>query len=119
MKSSFRGFGLLLLFLSATACLSSAQQDAAPDLTDLSIEDLASVTLSTASRHLDDPRKAPGAISVIGADEITRYGWRTLADLLRSVTGIYTAYDRSYTYVGVRGFLQSGDYNARVLLLID
>ena len=110
--------GGLLLALAAVPCLAPAQ-DQVGDLTDLSIEDLARVTLSTASRHLDDPRKAPAAITVIGGEEITRYGWRTLADLLRSVTGIYTAYDRTYTYVGVRGFLQSGDYNARVLLLID
>jgi iron complex outermembrane receptor protein len=88
-------------------------------LTDLSVEDLSRIRLSTASRHLEDPRKAPTAITVINADEIERYGWRTLADLLRSVTGFYSAYDRSYTYVGVRGFLQSGDYNARILLLID
>jgi iron complex outermembrane receptor protein len=64
-------------------------------------------------------RKAPAAITVIRGDEIALYGWRTLADLLRSVTGVYTAYDRAYTYAGVRGFLQSGDYNARILLLID
>ncbi len=38
---------------------------------------------------------------------------------MRSVTGFYTANDRSYSYLGVRGFLQSGDYNARILLLID
>ncbi len=85
----------------------------------MSIEDLSQVRLSTASRHLDDPRKAPAAVTVITADEISRQGWRTLADVLRSITGFYTAYDRSYTYVGVRGFLQSGDYNARLLLLID
>ncbi len=85
----------------------------------MSIEDLSQVHLSTASRHLEDPRKAPTAITVITAEEIRQYGWRTLGDLLRSVTGFYTAYDRSYTYVGVRGFLQSGDYNARILLLID
>src|SRR5690348_5068979 len=102
----------ILLALATLPCLAPAQQDKAGDLTELSIEDLARVTLSTASRHLDDPRKAPAAISVIGGDEITRYGWRTLADLLRSVTGIDTAYDRTYSYVGVRGFLQSGDYNA-------
>ncbi len=89
------------------------------DLTGLSIEDLSRVRLSTASRHLEDPRKAPTAVMVIDSEEIARYGWRSVAELLRSITGFYTAYDRSYTYVGVRGFLQSGDYNARILLLID
>jgi outer membrane receptor for ferrienterochelin and colicins len=96
-----------------------AQESPIPDLTGMSIEDLSQVRLSTASRHLEDPRKAPTALAVITRDEIQAYGWRILADLLRSVTGFYTAYDRSYTYVGVRGFLQSGDYNARILLLID
>ena len=89
------------------------------DLTGLEIEDLAKVRLSTASRHLEDPRKAPAAVTVIDRNEIQRYGWRTLADLLRSVTGIYTAYDRTYSYIGVRGFLESGDSNSRVLLLVD
>src|ERR1700692_711170 len=101
------------------SCGARAQDSPVPDLTGMSIEDLSQVRLSTASRHLEDPRKAPAAVTVITGDEIARYGWRTVADLLRSVTGFYTAYDRSYTYVGVRGFLQSGDYNARVLLLID
>jgi outer membrane receptor for ferrienterochelin and colicins len=100
-------------------CGAHAQDANVRDLTSLEIEDLAKARLSTASRHLDDPRKAPAAVTVINHEEIVRYGWRTLADLLRSVTGIHTAYDRTYSYVGVRGFLQSGDYNARVLLLID
>jgi iron complex outermembrane receptor protein len=85
----------------------------------MDIEDLADTRLSTASRHLEDSRKAPAAVTVIHHDEITRYGWRTLSDLLRTVTSVYTAYDRTYSYIGVRGFLESGDYNARVLLLID
>src|SRR5258708_25652185 len=112
---------LIALWALSMVCAYSAtaQDSPVPDLTDMSIEDLSQVRLSTASRHLEDARKAPAAFTVITADEIARYGWRTVADLLRSVTGFYTAYDRSYAYVGVRGFLQSGDYNARVLLLID
>jgi outer membrane receptor for ferrienterochelin and colicins len=99
--------------------ISSAQDPDVQDLTNLTVEDLAQVRLSTASRHLTDARKAPAPVTTIGADEIRRQGWLTLADLLASVPGFYTASDRTYTYLGVRGFLQSGDYNARVLLLID
>jgi Outer membrane receptor for ferrienterochelin and colicins len=99
-------------------CSALAQQEVR-DLTAMDIEDLAKIRLATASRHLEDPRKAPAAISVVTHNEIVQYGWRTFAELLRSVAGIYTAYDRTYSYVGVRGFLQSGDYNSRILLLID
>jgi outer membrane receptor protein involved in Fe transport len=109
----------LQLLLLLCARMGLAQDSDPQDLTNLSVEDLAQVRLSTASRHLTDARKAPASVTTIDAQEIRKQGWQTLADLLRSVPGFYTASDRAYSYLGVRGFLQSGDYNARVLLLID
>ena len=38
---------------------------------------------------------------------------------MRSVRGFYTTNDRAYTYLGTRGFNRLGDYNTRVLLLVD
>ena len=62
---------------------------------------------------------APASITVVNSNEIQRFGYRTLADILRSVPGFYVTYDRDYSFVGVRGFGRLGDWNSRVLLLID
>lgn len=61
----------------------------------------------------------PAGMTVITADEIRAFGWRTLADILASVRGFHVTYDRSYDYIGARGFGRPGDYNTRVLLLVD
>ncbi len=72
-----------------------------------------------ASKYEQKPSEAPASVSIITADEIQRYGYRTLSDILRSVRGLFTTYDRNYTYIGVRGFDRPGDYDTRVLLLLD
>lgn len=75
--------------------------------------------VSGASRYEQDPGEAPASISIVTREEIRRFGYRTLADVLGSVTGMFTTYDRNYTYLAARGFTVPGDYNTRVLLLLD
>lgn len=91
-------------------------------LFDMSIEQLMQFeldTVYTASRFEQKITEAPSAVTVINADEICLYGYKTLLDILESVPGFYKTYDRNYGYLGVRGFGRPGDYNSRVLLLID
>jgi len=72
-----------------------------------------------ASKYEQKPSEAPASISVITAEEIDKYGYRTLGEALSSVRGIFTTYDRNYTYIGVRGFDRPGDFDTRLLLLVD
>jgi len=72
-----------------------------------------------ASRYDQKVTEAPSSVTLITASEIERSGARTLADLLRRVTGFYVTYDRNYNYLGFRGFNRPGDFNSRVLLLVD
>lgn len=72
-----------------------------------------------ASKYEQKPGEAPASVSVVTAEEIQRYGYRTLSEILRSVRGLFTTYDRNYSYLGVRGFDRPGDFDTRVLLLLD
>jgi iron complex outermembrane receptor protein len=107
----------VLWLLAATA---AAQSVDTSDAVSLSLEDLLSVqVVTTASKFPQSVREAPASITIVTADDIRRHGHRTLADVLRTVRGLYTTYDRNYHYAGVRGFSRPGDYNTRVLLLLN
>ncbi len=105
----------MLLLCAATA---SAQQETR-DLAGASLEELGNIQIYSASKHMQGAREAPSSVTVITAEEIQEYGYRTLADILQSVRGFYVTYDRDYSFVGVRGFGRLGDWNSRVLVLID
>lgn len=89
------------------------------DLTSLSLEDLMQIPVYGASKFEQKVSNAPSAVTILTADDIQKYGYRTLADLLRSVRGFYATYDRNYRYAGIRGFGSTGDYNSRILIQID
>lgn len=72
-----------------------------------------------ASRYDQKVTEAPSSVTLINADEIKQSGARTLIDVLRKVTGFFATYDRNYNYLGFRGFNRPGDFNSRVLLLVD
>lgn len=110
----------------ACACAAVAPANAQPtpprataDLTALPFEDLLDLEVYSASRFTQKASEAPSTVTVISAADIRAYGWRTLADALRSVRGLYVSYDRTYSFLGARGFLRPGDYNTRFLLQID
>lgn len=92
------------------------------ELTDLSLEELMALQVDEvygASRFAQKIADAPASVTVITAEDIKKFGYRTLADALRSVRGAYVTYDRTYSYLGLRGFNQVSDYSDRLLFLVD
>jgi iron complex outermembrane receptor protein len=73
----------------------------------------------SASRWEQGINEAPASITVVTAEEIRRFGHRTLADVLRNTRGFFTFYDRNYEYAGARGFGRPGDYSNRILIMVD
>ena len=118
---------LLLLSLGVSPLPTRGQgtveaKQAPKDLSQLSLEELMNLKVDTvygASKFEQKVTEAPSSITIITTDEIQKYGYRTLADLLRSVPGFYVSYDRQDAYIGVRGISRPSDYNTLVLTLID
>lgn len=113
--------GTCVVLLVALAMSAGAQQST-PDLTTLSIEELTKIRVDTvfgASKFQQKVTDAPASVSIVTTMEIRQYGYRTLAEILRSARGFYVNYDRNYSYLGLRGFARPGDYNTRMLLLVD
>lgn len=93
------------------------------DLTEVSIEqlmyDFKVQSVYAASRHEQTLSDAPSSVTIVDADEIKKYGHRHFAEVMQSVRGLYVAYDRNYSYLGVRGFNRPGDYTSKVLILVN
>jgi outer membrane receptor for ferrienterochelin and colicins len=113
---------LWLLAVSARADNSANNStNQTQDLTELSLEELMQIKVPevySASKFEQKATEAPSSVTVISSDEIKRYGYRTLGDILASVQGFYVSYDRNYDFLGARG-VNLGDFNSRILLLID
>lgn len=85
----------------------------------LALDSLLGVKVSTAAKYALRVGEVASSITVVTSEDIERYGYRSLDDVLAGVPGFYSSNDRNYSFIGVRGFSRPSDFNNRLLLLID
>jgi outer membrane receptor for ferrienterochelin and colicins len=122
MRAAFLALALSSAVLSVLADNGTNTANAkTTDLTELPLEQLLNLNVPTvyaASKIEQKVTQAPALTTVVTADEVKKFGYRTLADILESVQGFNVSYDRDYDFLGAEG-ISLGDYNNRVLLLVD
>ena len=88
------------------------------DLSDLTLEQLVNVQVTSVSKRAENLSQASAAVAVISRDDIQRSGARTIAEALRQAPGVQVAHVDAHTWaVSARGFNDS--FANKLLVLMD
>ncbi|MBU1936950.1 TonB-dependent receptor [bacterium] len=88
------------------------------DITELSIEELMDIEVTSVSKKAEKLSEAAAAIYVITADDIRRSGFTCIPEALRMVPGLQVArIDLNTWAISARGF--NGQFASKLLVLID
>ena len=105
--------------LASLLILLAAPAMADVDPVTMALDDLLKVSIVSAPKFADNPDQIPSKVSILTAEDIRLYGWRTLSDALRSLQGFNVTSDHTYDYIGMRGITNPGDFRPRLQILID
>ena len=109
---------LLLLGILNEGYVRSASGADAERLTQLSLEELGNIKVTSVSKEPEQVRRTPAAIYVITQEDIRRSGATSIPEVLRLAPGVEVArIDSDHWSVAIRGF--SSQFSKYVLVLID
>lgn len=92
---------------------------ASSDIGALDLQSLLDTPIQSVSRREEKTSSAPAAVFVVTGEDIRRQGFRTVAEVLRSMPGVFLTNDGLYPMVGIRGVKLEGDLDTRLLVLVD
>src|SRR3569832_2041782 len=108
----------LLLLWTGFCCHDLAAVERRPDLTELSLEQLMQVEVTTVSKKPERRFDSPAAVFVLTQDDIRRSGATNIPDLLRLLPGVEVGRIDSHSwFIGVRGF--ASHLSRSLLVLVD
>ncbi len=72
-----------------------------------------------AAKHLQEVRDAPASVTIVTDEDIQKYGYGNLAEVIENTRSFYVSSDRMYDYIGFRGIARLGDHGNIFLELVD
>ena len=91
------------------------------DLLDLSLEELMTIEISSASKRPERISKIPASVTVILRKDIEAYGYTTLTEVFENIPGLFNiySYDGAPGNFGLRGSFNSRYQNASIVILVN
>lgn len=125
MKKKPRSFADVLLLVCLLGCsvsnvapLAASSLAEVDDIYALSLEDLMTMKVVSATKSPLNLTDAPSAMTVITAEDIRRYGYRNLSEALARVPEVYTRYEGHHFGSDFRGFY-ANNTRRQVLFLLN
>ena len=82
------------LAIGVAVALTASAASAQPDLLDIPMEGLVASDVRSAARVAKQLSESNAAVSIVTAEDIRTFGYRTLGEVLNSMRGLYTTSDR-------------------------
>ena len=119
-NNSARRFQFSLLGIITLTCPVSKAESGAQPFDDLDLANLLEVKVSTATKTTEDLNDAPAVITVVTREDIHRWGYRNVGELLLHCVGFFGVDDHIQPNFGVRGMTGGlGAESGVVKVMID
>ncbi|MBA2539266.1 MAG: TonB-dependent receptor, partial [Deltaproteobacteria bacterium] len=99
--------------------LPAADEEASSSATVLAAQDAEEDVVVGAAKREQSLGSVASAVTVVSADRIRRFGYRTVSEAIAAVAGVYIQDTRLTHQVGIRGLQIPGAFNGRILVLVD
>ena len=119
MRRTFAKFALFACTFCAPE-VARGQDESGRPTDDLDLVKLLNVQVSTASKTSEDLDEAPAVITVVTREDIHRYGYRNVGEVLSHCLGFFSVDDHIQPNVGVRGIMGGlGAESSGIKVMID
>jgi len=120
LKHHLRATFITSCFFSISLCVHE-KLAANDDLLDLSLEELMTIEISSASKRPERISKIPASVTVILRKDIEANGYTTLTEVFENIPGLFNiySYDGAPGNFGLRGSFNSRYQNASIVILVN